>query len=76
MPAPAPSDSIDVAAPAPAPMPTEIVVRPTGLRHGRWEAPAWAFYVMAGVLVAGAVLALLVRLRVLRLPQRFRPRER
>lgn len=87
MPASAPSDSIDVAAPAPAPYdsigvaapapaPTEIVVRPTGLRHGRWEAPAWAFYVMAGVLVVGAVLALLVRLRVLRLPQRFRSRER
>ncbi|HEX7603744.1 MAG TPA: hypothetical protein VF316_19130 [Polyangiaceae bacterium] len=70
MPSPAPSDSIVVAAPAPAP--TEIVVRPAGLRHGRWEAPAWAFYAMAGVLVLGAVLTVLFRLRILRLPARFR----
>jgi len=54
VPSPAPSDSIVVAEPAPAP--TEIVVRPAGLRHGRWEAPTWAFYAMAGVLVLGALL--------------------
>lgn len=73
MPSPAPSDSVAVAEPAPAP--TEIVVRPAGLRHGRWEAPAWAFYVMAGVVVVGALLTLLIRLRVLRLPRRFRSKD-
>ena len=56
-------------------MPTEIVVRPAGLRHGRWEAPAWTFYAMAGVIVVVALTVLLVRLRILRLPQRFRSKD-
>ena len=73
MPSPAPSDSIVVAQPAPAP--TETVVRPGGLRHGRWEAPPWAFYVMAGVLLVVALTTLLFRLRVLRLPARFRSKD-
>ena len=73
MPSPAPSDSIVVAEPAPAP--TETVVRPGGLRHGRWEAPSWAFYVMAGVIVAVALFTLMVRLRVLRLPRRLRSKD-
>jgi hypothetical protein len=59
----------------PAPAPTEIVVRPAGLRHGRWEAPTWAFYAMAGVIVVGAIITLLFRLRILRLPQRFRSKD-
>jgi hypothetical protein len=34
--------------------PTEFVIRPTGLRHGRWEAPSWAFW------SAGAIVLVLV----------------
>lgn len=34
--------------------PTEFVIRPRGLQHGRWEAPAWAFW------SAGAIVLVLV----------------
>lgn len=46
--------------------PTEIVVRPTGLRHGKWEAPAWAFWTMGVVVVVLAALYALTRLGYLR----------
>jgi hypothetical protein len=37
---------------APAPSATEIVHRPEpGLRRGKWEAPAWAFWTAGGVIV-------------------------
>ena len=39
--------------------PTEIVVRPNGLRHGRWEAPEWVFWsIGAAVLVLAAIYVL------------------
>jgi len=46
--------------------PTEIVVRPTGLRHGRWEAPAWAFWTIGATVVVLAALYALFRLGYLR----------
>jgi hypothetical protein len=42
--------------------PTEIVIRPTGLRHGKWEAPQWAFWTIGAVVVALAIVYALVRL--------------
>ena len=42
--------------------PTEVVVRPTGLRHGRWEAPEWAFWTMGAVVVLLAAVYVLTRL--------------
>jgi hypothetical protein len=50
--------------------PGETVVRvdpdQPGLAHGRWEAPAWAFYVTAGVAVLGGLTWLAVSLRTRR----------
>jgi hypothetical protein len=46
--------------------PTEIVVRPKGLRHGLWEAPRWAFWTVATMVVVAAALYALARLGVLR----------
>lgn len=48
--------------------PTETVTRPEpGLARGQWEAPAWALWVMLGVLVALSGLYLLRHIGVLRL---------
>jgi hypothetical protein len=51
--------------------PSEIVIRPTGLRHGRWEAPQWAFWTMGAIVLVFALLYLLVRLGTIDL-SRFR----
>ncbi len=42
--------------------PTEEVIRPTGLRHGRWEAPQWAFWTAGAVIIVFALFYALVRL--------------
>lgn len=42
--------------------PTEIVVRPKGLRHGRWEAPEWAFWTIGATVLVLAAIYVLVRL--------------
>ncbi len=56
---PSASSSTGVWQPESASGPTEIVVRPKGLRHGVFEAPKWAFWTTASlVLVAGVVYAL------------------
>jgi hypothetical protein len=40
----------------------ESVTRPEpGLARGRWEAPAWAFYVVIGAVVVGGALYFLWR---------------
>jgi len=46
--------------------PTEIVIRPHGLRHGKWEAPAWAFWTIGGLIVVLALAYALVRLGYVR----------
>jgi len=51
---------------ASAPEATEIVVRPSGLRHGRWEAPAWAFWTFGALVVVLAGVYALARLGFLR----------
>lgn len=42
--------------------PTDIVVRPSGLRHGRWEAPQWAFWTMGSLFIVAALVYALYRL--------------
>jgi hypothetical protein len=42
--------------------PSEIVIRPTGLRHGKWEAPAWAFWTAGGLVMVCALVYALFRL--------------
>lgn len=50
---------------------TEKVSRPDqGLARGVWEAPAWAFWVVLGVVVVGATLYLFRRLGVLELKKK------
>jgi hypothetical protein len=51
--------------------PTEIVIRPTGLRHGKWEAPQWAFWTMGAIVVLLALVYALIRLGTID-PARFR----
>lgn len=52
-----------------ASQPTETVTRPDpGLARGKWEAPAWAFWVVLAVVVLGATLYVLRRMGVLKLP--------
>ncbi|MDB4939236.1 MAG: hypothetical protein JWP87_6208 [Labilithrix sp.] len=47
--------------------PTETVTRPDpGLARGKWEAPAWAFWVALAVIVVGTTLYVLRRLGMLR----------
>lgn len=64
----APSDS---RAAVPGGAATEKVSRPDeGLARGVWEAPAWAFWVVLGLVVVGATLYLLRRLGVLQLKKK------
>jgi hypothetical protein len=52
------------AAPAASTRPTENVVRPDpGLASGRWEAPRWAFALVAALTVLGGLVWLAVALR-------------
>jgi hypothetical protein len=47
--------------------PTETVTRPDpGLARGKWEAPAWAFWLALALLVVGTTLYVLRRLGMLR----------
>jgi hypothetical protein len=46
--------------------PTETVIRPTGLRHGRFEAHEWAFWMMGAIVVLAAVFYALVRAGLIR----------
>ena len=49
--------------PAPAPTATEIVTRPDpGLARGKWEAPAWVFWAMLGVILVGSLAYVLRRM--------------
>jgi len=51
--------------------PSETVTRPDpGLARGKWEAPAWAFWVALAVIVAGTTLYVLRRAGRLRMPAR------
>ena len=43
--------------------PTEIVIRPHGLRHGKWEAPAWAFWTIGAAVLALAIVYAFGRLK-------------
>jgi hypothetical protein len=45
--------------------PTEEVVRPTGLRHGRFEAREWAFWTMGAIVLVAAIFYGLVRVGIL-----------
>lgn len=61
-----------LAAPAAAstapPAPGELVERPSpGLARGRWEAPPWAFALIAALTVLGGLVWLAVALRSRRL---------
>src|SRR5690606_13680247 len=57
-------------APEPAPTATETVIRPDpGLARGKWEAPAWAFWVALAVLVVGVGLYVARRMGLLRGPR-------
>lgn len=47
----------------PAPTATEIVTRPDpGLARGKWEAPAWVFWAMLGVILVGSLAYVLRRM--------------
>ncbi len=56
--------------------PREIIVRPTGLRHGRWEAPAWAFWTIGGVVLALAIVYTLGRVGIIDLSRFSRSRRK
>lgn len=46
----------------PSPTATEAVTRPEpGLARGKWEAPAWAFWIALAVVVLGTGLFVAVR---------------
>jgi len=65
------SASSHAASASPGPAETVVRVDPdqadqVSLAHGRWEAPAWAFYVTAGVAVVGGVAWLAASLRTRR----------
>jgi hypothetical protein len=56
------------AAPAPSVTPTETIVRPDpGLASGRWEAPRWAFALVAALTVLGGLVWIAVALRARRM---------
>jgi hypothetical protein len=47
--------------------PTETVTRPDpGLARGKWEAPAWSFWLALAVICAGTTLYVLRRMGKLR----------
>ena len=51
--------------------PSETVTRPDpGLARGKWEAPAWAFWVALAVVVVGTTLYVLRRMGKLRLKKK------
>jgi hypothetical protein len=45
--------------------PTEEVIRPTGLRHGRFEAHEWAFWTMGAIVLVAAIFYGLVRVGII-----------
>jgi hypothetical protein len=45
--------------------PSELVIRPKGLRHGKWEAPAWAFWAVGGAILLFAIVYALGRVGVI-----------
>lgn len=52
-----------------ASQPTETVTRPEpGLARGKWEAPAWAFWVALAVAIVFVTLYVLRRMGLLKLP--------
>lgn len=54
------------APPGPAPTATETVSRPEpGLARGKWEAPAWAFWVALAVILVGVGLYVAGRMGML-----------
>jgi hypothetical protein len=54
-----------------APTATETVTRPDpGLARGKWEAPAWAFWVALAVVLIGVGLYVAKRMGLLRLGKR------
>ncbi len=56
-----------VASASAAPAPSEIVERPEpGLARGRWEAPGWAFALVAALTVIGGLVWLAITLRARR----------
>lgn len=58
-------------APSAAPTATETVTRPDpGLARGKWEAPAWAFWVALAVVVIGVGLYVARRMGLLRVKKR------
>jgi hypothetical protein len=60
---------------AAAPTATELVTRPEpGLARGKWEAPAWLFWVMLFVVIVGPLVYVLRRAGMLNL-KRTRPPE-
>lgn len=59
------------APPSAAPTATETVTRPDpGLARGKWEAPAWAFWVALAVVVIGVALYVAKRMGLLRLKKK------
>lgn len=57
--------------PSAAPTATETVTRPDpGLARGKWEAPAWAFWVALAVVVIGVGLYVARRMGLLRLKKK------
>jgi hypothetical protein len=47
--------------------PTETVTRPDpGLARGKWEAPAWAFWLALAIIVVGTAAYVLRRMGMLR----------
>jgi hypothetical protein len=65
-----PSAASGTTAPSPAagtPSATETVTRPEpGLARGKWEAPAWAFWLAFAIVVIGTALYVLGRMGMLR----------
>ena len=60
-----PSSASGTTAPPPASSATETVTRPEpGLARGKWEAPAWAFWVALAVVVVGTALYVLGRMGI------------
>jgi hypothetical protein len=66
---------VPVPALQPAPAPSDDVAfsdaRPVGIAGGRWEAPAWAFYVVAAAALLGVLawIAVALRTRTARTPR-------